>query len=75
VHALWALIFLLACGAGMGGWPGIAAAAMVLAVISGWLVICRRKIGGFTGDTLGASCEIAEIVPVIVLALWPSLGI
>ncbi|PKN34677.1 MAG: adenosylcobinamide-GDP ribazoletransferase [Deltaproteobacteria bacterium HGW-Deltaproteobacteria-19] len=75
VHALWALVFLLACGAGMGGWPGVAAAAMVLAVISGWLVICRRKIGGFTGDTLGASCEIAEIVPVIVLALWPSLGI
>jgi cobalamin synthase len=24
--------------------------------------LCHRKIGGATGDTLGASCELAETV-------------
>ncbi len=75
VNAIWALVFLLACGAGVGGWPGAAAAGAVLVVIAGWLMVCRRKIGGFTGDTLGASCEIAEIVPAVVLALWPALNL
>ena len=28
-----------------------------------------RKIGGATGDTLGAVCEIVEIVPALTLAL------
>jgi cobalamin synthase len=28
-----------------------------------------RKIGGATGDTLGAVCEIIETVPAVVLAL------
>ncbi len=30
-----------------------------------------RKLGGATGDTLGAACEIVEIVPALGLALWP----
>jgi adenosylcobinamide-GDP ribazoletransferase len=30
-----------------------------------------RKIGGATGDTLGAVCEIIEVVPALVLALGP----
>jgi len=74
LHAAWALLFLLACGAGTAGWPGLAAAVAVPVVLSGWHWICRRRIGGFTGDTLGASCEMAEIVPVVVLALWPALS-
>ncbi len=75
VHAICALVFLLACGIALGGLPGVAAAGAVLVVIAGWLMVCRRKIGGFTGDTLGASCEIAEIVPAVVLALWPALNL
>ncbi|NPU85149.1 MAG: adenosylcobinamide-GDP ribazoletransferase [Syntrophaceae bacterium] len=74
VHASWALVFLVACGAGTAGWAGLAAAAAILAVLTGWMAICRRRIGGFTGDTLGASCEMAEIVPVVVLALWPAVA-
>jgi len=30
----------------------------------------QRKIGGATGDTLGAACEIVETVPVLVAAVW-----
>jgi adenosylcobinamide-GDP ribazoletransferase len=74
VLAAWALLFLLACGAAMAGWAGLAAAAAVPMVMAGWHAVCRRRIGGFTGDTLGASCELAEIVPVLVLAVWPALA-
>jgi adenosylcobinamide-GDP ribazoletransferase len=30
---------------------------------------CRAKIGGFTGDTLGATCELAELVTIIAAVL------
>ena len=30
-----------------------------------------RKIGGATGDTLGAVCELVETVPALTLAVWP----
>ena len=29
----------------------------------------QRKIGGWTGDTLGATCEVVEIVPALVMLL------
>jgi len=32
---------------------------------------CSRKIGGFTGDTLGAACELAEVFTGLVLAAGP----
>jgi adenosylcobinamide-GDP ribazoletransferase len=31
----------------------------------------RRKIGGTTGDTLGAVCEIIEVLPAVAIAVWP----
>ncbi len=73
LHAAWALLFLLACGFATAGWAGLAAATAVPVILSGWHAVCRRRIGGYTGDTLGASCELAETVPVVVLALWPAL--
>jgi adenosylcobinamide-GDP ribazoletransferase len=36
-------------------------------VVSFW---SRRKIGGFTGDTLGATCEIVEIIPAMIASAW-----
>jgi adenosylcobinamide-GDP ribazoletransferase len=30
----------------------------------------RRRIGGLTGDTLGASCELTELVPALVASAW-----
>jgi adenosylcobinamide-GDP ribazoletransferase len=45
------------------------AGSSVLAVLvfSLW---CKSKVGGFTGDTLGAGCEIAELIPAIIAASW-----
>ena len=31
-----------------------------VAVAAGWLMMCKRRIGGMTGDTLGALGEITE---------------
>ncbi len=46
------------------------AVAMALAGF-GFVLLCRRQIGGYTGDTLGATQQITEIAAWIVLAaLW-----
>lgn len=54
------------------GWISGAFVIMVVGSGSGLLALySRRKIGGFTGDTLGATCELVEMLPalsVIVLA-------
>ena len=34
-------------------------------------VYVYRKLGGATGDTFGAACEIVEVVPALTLTLWP----
>jgi adenosylcobinamide-GDP ribazoletransferase len=62
----------LLTGAGwlLQGYPGLLAAG---AALSGTLVLAaysKRKIGGFTGDTLGATCELIELAPALVAAAW-----
>ncbi len=67
-HLLWAFLFLLGSGWLSGGWPGMAAgaAAFVLTLpLAAWSL---RKIGGLTGDTLGAACELTELAPALVAA-------
>ncbi len=48
-----------------------------LAVLSGTLLFCylfslflRRRVGGMTGDTLGATLELAEVVTLFSIHLW-----
>lgn len=69
--AAWSMAVLAAACAALFGAAGLAIAGAVLAVTllqAGW---SWRKIGGSTGDTFGAACEVAELVPVVMLALWP----
>ena len=35
-----------------------------------WVVFCRRRFGGMTGDTIGAVSEIAELLFLAVAFLW-----
>jgi adenosylcobinamide-GDP ribazoletransferase len=65
LNVLWTSAFLLAAGWLAGHWMGLAASfsALLMAVL--FSVYCFRKIGGYTGDTLGAGCEITEIIPAI----------
>lgn len=58
----------VAAAVALAGWNGaIAVAGAVVATVLFGL-LCRRKLGGVTGDTLGASVEAVEAV-VLVLAV------
>jgi adenosylcobinamide-GDP ribazoletransferase len=52
----------------LASWRGLAAALLVLAASGLWGWCCRRRIGGITGDTLGASVEVSEML-VLLFAL------
>jgi cobalamin 5'-phosphate synthase/cobalamin synthase len=47
---------------------GVAAGAAVV-VSAGWGFYCRRKIGGITGDTLGANVQLCECAALVAF-LW-----
>jgi adenosylcobinamide-GDP ribazoletransferase len=49
---------------------GLAAVGSAILITLLFSMQCNRKIGGFTGDTLGAACEIAELAPALVVASW-----
>jgi len=49
-----------------GGWPGLAAAAGAAAAAALWSWHCVRRLGGMTGDTLGAASEGCEIAVLLV---------
>jgi len=70
LHALWALAVLLAAGSLAGHVPGMIAGGC--AFIAGLLFAAYsfRRIGGLTGDTLGAACELTELAPALVAAAW-----
>jgi adenosylcobinamide-GDP ribazoletransferase len=70
LHVLWAAVFLFAAWWLMGGWMGFTVGLFPLAAAALFSVYCFRKIGGFTGDTLGAVCEITEIVVPLVMLVW-----
>ena len=71
---LLALVSLAAAGFIAAGAPGLAAAASALGVTAIFGLWCRAKIGGYTGDTLGAVCELAEVVPALVVLIVAHRG-
>ncbi|GAG42764.1 unnamed protein product, partial [marine sediment metagenome] len=72
-RGIWAVVVLCLTGWLVAGMCGLTAAAGSLVVTVAFAAYTSRKIGGATGDTLGASCEIAELVPVLTMAAWPML--
>ncbi|KAF0188622.1 MAG: cobalamin-5'-phosphate [Desulfobulbaceae bacterium] len=60
--ALWALVFLTVILI-FGGLPMVFSTLVaVLATVLFFSLWCRSKIGGATGDTLGAVCELTEMM-------------
>ena len=52
----------------VGGWPGLLALVLALAVTGGFLLYMVRRVGGYTGDGLGAMAQLGEIAVLVVLA-------
>ncbi|NIA06002.1 MAG: hypothetical protein GWP11_08575 [Proteobacteria bacterium] len=69
--ALGGLLLLFAAGFLVLGLPGLVVAGAAMAAVAFFALFCRLKIGGATGDTLGASCELAEAFIVLALAALP----
>jgi len=75
VRSLWGFVFILAAGWALAGWPGVAAG--LASATGAALAACRvhQRIGGVTGDTLGAVCEIVEPIPLLVTAIFIQRGL
>jgi adenosylcobinamide-GDP ribazoletransferase len=53
------------------GWPGVIAALLGIGGAAGVLALATRRIGGVTGDVLGAAGTACEVVGLVVLsARW-----
>ncbi len=55
------------------GTQGLAAIAVMLLLTLCFADLCQRKIGGATGDTLGAACELAETAVALLFAVRTGL--
>lgn len=62
----WGIFFVAAVGLAAAGWLGLAAAAGTALAAGLAAIYMNSKIGGITGDTIGAACEVAELVPLLV---------
>lgn len=68
VNAIWAFGALACVGWVVAGTTGLAMAGVSLLGTLAFAAYTRAKIGGLTGDTLGAGCEIVEALPALVAA-------
>lgn len=71
LELLGATALAVAVAVGVAGWRGGAAAIAVAVLGAAFAALCRRRIGGMTGDTLGAAGELSEA---LVLVLGVGLG-
>ncbi|MCI5166159.1 MAG: adenosylcobinamide-GDP ribazoletransferase [Candidatus Electrothrix sp. GM3_4] len=69
IHSLVVLLVFSGISWAAAGPTGILAVFAVLLMTALFAFFCRHKIGGVTGDTLGAACELAEAVIALVFVL------
>lgn len=70
----WIGLWLVPAGAllvAAEGLTGAVALAAMLGAAAGIVVLARRRVGGFTGDVLGAAAVLAETVALLALAARP----
>jgi len=64
-HVWGATIFLCGWVVLFGGWPGMALLAAGAGGTLAFVRYCQRRIGGMTGDTLGALNELLEMLTLV----------
>ncbi|HKB92790.1 MAG TPA: adenosylcobinamide-GDP ribazoletransferase [Gaiellaceae bacterium] len=67
-RALLAFAVGAALAVGLAGWHGAILAATALALTLLGTAACRRRLGGVTGDTLGAALELIETAVLVTAA-------
>jgi cobalamin synthase len=58
-------VLALAISALVARWSGIVSLAVALALTAGVGLVCWRRIGGVTGDTLGANAVLCETIVLV----------
>ena len=70
--ALWSVVAALALGALLAGEAGLIASAVALLVAWSLAHVANQRLGGVTGDILGAVVELGELTYLVVLGLSSS---
>jgi adenosylcobinamide-GDP ribazoletransferase len=69
IVALWSFLVFAAMAWLLAGVQGVSAVLAVVLLVALFSWFCQRKIDGATGDTLGASCELAEAAVALVFVI------
>ncbi|VVE09583.1 adenosylcobinamide-GDP ribazoletransferase [Pandoraea fibrosis] len=68
------LVFGIACSVPWWLWPdwraGVTGAVVLVAVRAGFIRYLRRRLGGYTGDTLGFAQQIGELALYLTVCAW-----
>lgn len=71
IGAALALLLLFVIGAPASSLVGVAFAALAVALfVLGWTMLCKRLVGGQTGDLIGAAAGLGEIAALTVLLIF-----
>ncbi len=71
VGAVFAALLVFLIGAPTTGLVGVIAALVAVAlVVLGWTAICRRLVGGQTGDLIGAGGALGEVAALTALLIF-----
>lgn len=68
-RSIWALAAMSAAGFFLAGFAGLIAMGAAVIVAACFCAFCMARIGGCTGDTYGAACELSETACMIAFAL------
>jgi adenosylcobinamide-GDP ribazoletransferase len=72
IDSLWSVVGALGLGALLAGEAGLIASAAALLVAWSLTHLANQRLGGVTGDILGAVVELGELVYLVVLGLLSS---
>jgi adenosylcobinamide-GDP ribazoletransferase len=73
IDSLWSVVAALALGAVLGGEVGLLASVSALLVAWGLTLLASRRLGGVTGDILGAIVELGELVYLVAIGLFAGI--
>lgn len=75
LYLIWAVIAPALAGWFAGGIAGLSSAMAAMFFSLLFAIYVHRKIGGSTGDTLGAACELTELIPALICVIWVHRGL